>query len=287
MVRAAGCPLTVSKSSNSEVVATCRIRLIHWNAAEAEERARRLPAGTFAVDYDQLDPAGLRRLWQDPPDAVVVDLSRLPSHGRDVAVGLRSHKDTRRVPLVFAGGDPRKVAGVRELLPDAVYTSWDQIVAALHEAIASPPTDPVVPASTMAGYGGTPLPKKLGIKEGSLVGLVGAPDGFETTLGDLPQGAVIVRLPAGTGGSLDPRPDVTLWFTTRRADLESRIAEMCSRAEKGGLWIIWPKKASGVVSDVSQAVVRQTGLAAGLVDSKVCAVDATWSGLRFTIRKKT
>lgn len=271
------------------MTATYRIRLIHWNAAEAEERARRLPAGTFAVDCDQLDPAGLRHLRQEPPDAVVVDLSRLPSHGRDVAVGLRSHKDTRRVPLVFVGGDPRKVAGVKELLPDAVYTSWDQIVAALHEAIASPPTHPVVPASTMAGYGGTPLPKKLGIKEGSVVGLVGAPDGFETTLGDLPRGAVIVRLsPRGTaGGSLDPRPDVTLWFTTRRADLESRIAGMCSLAEKGGLWIIWPKKASGVVSDVSQAVVRQTALGAGLVDFKVCAVDATWSGLRFTIRKKT
>jgi hypothetical protein len=223
----------------------------------------------------------------DPPDAVVIDLGRLPSQGRDVAVGLRSYKDTRHVPLVFVGGQPKKVAGVRELLPDAVYTSWEEIVAALQQAIAAPPADPVVPTSTMTGYSGTPLPKKLGIKTGSVVGLVDAPEGFEVTLGDLPEGTVVIRLPEGAGSSLSRPPDVTLWFATRRADLDSRMAGMCSLAERGGLWIIWPKKASGVVSDLSQAVVRETGLAAGLVDFKVCAVDATWSGLRFTRRKQT
>jgi CheY-like chemotaxis protein len=120
-----------------------RIRIVHWNAAEAEERAGRLPAHAFAVDSDQVGQPGLRRLRQAPPDAVVIDLSRLPLQGRDLAGGLRTYKDTRRVPLIFVGGDPQKVTSIKELLLDAVYTAWDQIVGALQQTIASPPTDPL------------------------------------------------------------------------------------------------------------------------------------------------
>jgi hypothetical protein len=254
------------------------VRLIHWNAAEAEERAEWLRAAGYAVDYEALDPAGLRRLREDPPSAVVIDLSRIPSHGCDVALGLRKYKDTRHVPLVFVGGDPKKLERVKELLPDAVYTSWSEIGSALECAIAHPPADPLVPSSMMAGYAGAALPKKLGIKAHMTVALVNAPQEFEETLGELPEGVVLRR---GAGG----QPDLTLWFSTSRADLERDIARMGVYADNGGLWIVWPKKTSGVNSDLSQTVVREVGLASGLVDFKVCALDATWSGLRFTRRK--
>ena len=100
------------------------IRLVHWNAAEAAERAARLAHGGLRVDHAPLDPAGLKALRADPPDAVVIDLSRLPSHGRDLGAALRQSKATRGIPLVFVGDDPAKVARVRELLPDAIYTDW-------------------------------------------------------------------------------------------------------------------------------------------------------------------
>ena len=255
-----------------------RVRLIHWNAAEAEERAALLVEAGFVVTHNPLTPAELRALREEPPGAIVIDLSRAPSQGRDLAVALRKHGSTRHVPLVFVGGEPKKAARIRELLPDAAYTTWDEIGSALGHAIANPVTDPVVHESAFAAYAGTPLPKKLGIKRDSVVTLINEPTGFERTLGDLPPGAIV--------RSQDPDPEgVTLWFLRSRQQLEQQIEEMGAYAAGGGLWIVWPKKASGVVSDLSQPVVREVGLASGLVDFKICSIDETWSGLRFSRRK--
>ena len=253
------------------------LRLIHWKAEETAERAERIRSAGYEVVSEPLSPARLREIRDDPPLAVVIDLSRLPSQGRDLGLNIRKYKATRQVPLVFVGGDPEKVARIKELLPDAVYTSWSRIASALKRAIANPPQDPVVPESVMAPYKGTPLPKKLGIKADSVVALVSAPDGFEETLGELPEGVSVRRQ------ARQPL-DLTLWFVRSRKDLEHRIDKMRNFAQNGGLWIIWPKKASGIDSDVSQTIVREVGLGAGLVDFKVCSVDETWSGLRFTRR---
>jgi hypothetical protein len=255
-----------------------RIRLIHWKPAEAAEQVAVLEGAGHQVDAGLFDRDALRALREDPPEAVILDLSRVPSQGRDVGLGLRRFKETRHVPLIFAGGAAEKVGRVRELLPDAFYAEWAGMEACLAEALANPPDEPVVHDSAFAAYAGTPLSKKLGIKAGSVVGLVDAPDGFEATLGELPEGVMVRR-----GGSTDG--DVTLWFVRTRQELEGRIAEMGRHAAKGGLWIVWPKKASGMESDLTQAVVRKVGLASGLVDFKICAVDETWSGLRFTQRK--
>jgi len=255
-----------------------RVRLIHWNAAEAGERVEHLRAAGYEVIYDSADgPDLLNRLRSEPPDAVVIDLSRQPSHGRDLALAIRQYKATRRVPLVFADGDADKVARIRGLLPDATYTGWDQIPVALERAIASPPAAPVVPASRMAGYAGVPLATKLGIRPGAGVALVDAPPGFEGVIGELPEGAVLVR-------QFDRRPDLTIWFARSQEDLEHQIGGMVDLADRGGLWIAWPKKGSGVETDLTQVTVRRAGLAVGLVDYKVCAIDAVWSGLRFSRR---
>jgi hypothetical protein len=230
------------------------------------------------VDFEQLNPESFRRLRAIPVAAIVIDLSRRPSQGRDVAVAIRLSKGTRHIPLVFVDGDPDKVAGIKKLLPDAAYTSWSRIRGSLKRAIAHPVAGPVVPESAFAGYCGTSLSKKLAIRANSVVLLVNAPRHFEKTLGKLPEG-VTLRQRAGS------RADLIIWFTGSRSALEGRLPRMVGLAERAGLWIVWPKKGSGISSDLSQAVVRKLGLSAGLVDYKICAVDETWSGLLFTVRK--
>jgi hypothetical protein len=255
-----------------------RVRLVHWNAAEAKRRAAELRAAGYTVDYAPVTPETLRKLRLHLPDAVVVDLTRLPTQGRDVGIAVRHYKTTRDLPLVFVDGDPDKVARIRERLPDAVYTTWSRIRSGLKRAIAHPPVDPVAPRSIMDGYSGTPLPKKLGIKANSVVVLAGAPEGFETTLGTLPDGVMLRRRASG-------HRDLTIWFTKSMKDLASRLERMAEQVEAGGLWIVWPKKSSPIASDLTQVTVRKAGLAAGLVDYKVAAIDATWTGLKFSRRK--
>jgi hypothetical protein len=132
----------------------------------------------------------------------------------------------------------------------------------------------------MAGYSGTPLPKKLGIKEGHDVAFVAAPDGFRDTLGELPDG---VRVKSRATGPLD----VIVVFVTRRAELERRFDRLRAAMDPAaGLWVAWPKRSSGVETDMTEDVAREVGLAKGLVDNKVCAIDETWSGLRLVIRLK-
>ena len=255
------------------------VRLVCCKDDRAREIGAELEAAGFAVDAGAIDGPALRALGQAPPDAVVIDLGRLPAQGRDVGVMLRTTARSRHTPLVFVDGAEAKVARTREVLPDAVYTSRDDMAMSVRRAIAEPLKDPVVPNSNFAGYSGTPLPKKLGIKAGSMVALVDAPKDFEVTLGELPAGTEVVR-------RAEPGADVTLWFLRSIDDLHDGIDRMGEIAGDGRLWICWPKKTSGVVTDITQNEVRATGLATGLVDFKICAIDATWSGLCFTRRKR-
>ena len=133
-------------------------------------------------------------------------------------------------------------------------------------------------AGTKREYSGTPLPKKLGIKEGTRLAVVAAPEGFDATLGHLPDG---VRPRTQVRGVLD----VILFFVTRRAELARRLPTMVRALEDdGGLWVAWPKATSGIATDLGFDAVQSLGLHAGLVDNKVAAIDATWSGLRFVYR---
>jgi hypothetical protein len=123
----------------------------------------------------------------------------------------------------------------------------------------------------VAGYSGTPLPRKLGIKDGARVRLAGGPAGFATSLG------------------VEPRPrgeaDVIVLFCRSAQELGRRFPSLRKALHPtGGLWVAWPKKASGVATDLTEGVVRGYGLSQGLVDNKVCAIDDTWSGLRFVVR---
>ena len=134
--------------------------------------------------------------------------------------------------------------------------------------------------SPSAGYSGTPLARKLGIREGSRVAAVGAPDHFAPLL-DLPPGAALDR---------DPRPgadpyDVVVAFAPHREALEERFPRGRALLHvRGGLWIAWPKRSSPLATDMRESDVRTLGLASGLVDNKICAVDDDWSALRFVVR---
>jgi CheY-like chemotaxis protein len=257
-----------------------RVILIDWDAERAENHADLLTdAGhdveTFSKTGGGIEP--LRALRDNPPDVFVIDLGRRPSHGRELGVWFRQQKATRHVPIVFVGGESDKVVRVRQVLPDAVFTEWSKIRSALSQAIKNAPKVPVVPG-TFDSYSGTPLPKKLGLKPGITLALLGAPVGFEKTLGKLPDDVRISR-------RARVHAELAMLFVKSLADLKKRLpAAKRTMAPKGSLWIAWPKKSSEIASDLTQQTVREFGLGNGLVDYKICSIDGTWSGLRFAQR---
>jgi len=138
-----------------------------------------------------------------------------------------------------------------------------------------------------AGYSGTPLPKKLGIKAGCALALIDAPTGFDETLGLTGPGAAQLPDDVTVSRSLGDRHDVVVAFFTERSSFESLIANLGDVVfPDGEVWITWPKKASKVPTDMTEDVVREVALPLGLVDNKVCAIDATWSGLRVVWRRE-
>ena len=256
-----------------------RVLLVHWNAQEASEKARLLEKLGCQVeilcDSEQWRLGEIRRA---PPDLLLIDLARLPSQGREIAGYFRRLKATRAVPILFVGEDQERIERARSLLPDAHFTAWADIQAAVASAIDSAPAKPVVP-STMAGYSGTPLPKKLGIRENDSVALVNEPEGFRGKLQPLARGAQI--------GSRVASARVAILFATSQSELKRDFRPLIKALpEKSALWLAWPKRTSGVTTDLTETLVREMGLRAGWVDYKICAIDATWSALCFARRKQ-
>ena len=253
------------------------VRLVHWNEDEGLERRKQLEALGFEAVFDFGD--GLftaRQIKAAPPDAVVIDLSRVPSHGREVAQSVRGTKATRHIPIVFVDGEPEKVEKTRRFIPDATFTTWARIRTALPRAIAKPVKDPVVPDHNAAW--GRSTAEKLGIKPGFKVALLGSPKGFAGSLKPLPANVTFTARP-------EHDADIYICFARSSADLQAHLVATRDAARQT-LWLAWPKKASGIKSELDGNVVRETGLRAGRVDFKVCALDATWSGLAFKKRKQ-
>tara|TARA_R110002072_G_scaffold299403_2_gene474850 strand:- start:17596 stop:18390 length:795 start_codon:yes stop_codon:yes gene_type:complete len=254
--------------------------LVHWHEHECAERAEKLRALGYDVFAHWQHESGsvlTRHLKKSRPAAVVLDLGRLPSHGRSVATWLRSSKSLCHIPIVFVPGDKDKTQRIRETFADAAFATWGRMRTALPRAIAKPVKAPIVPSTP--DYSGTPLAKKLGLKEGSVLAVVRPPHDWQQTLGDLPVGATSKQ-------GLRGERNVVVLFCRALSELRADwpAAAKCL-ADAGGLWIAWPKKSSGQVTDLSDGVVRAFGLDQGLVDTKVCAINAIWSGLRFSRRK--
>lgn len=256
-----------------------KIKLIHWDQTEAKEKAQLITSLGYETDFESIrDPQTFKRIKTNPPDFFVIDLSRIPSHGKEIAVGLRQLKSTRNVPVIFTEGEPEKVEKIKTLLPDAIYSSWKTIRTALKKAEKQIDTIKVVPPSMMDRYSTAPLAKKLGIKENTKVALINSPKDFKKTLGELPQNVKLVN-------SLNDKADLIIWFTRSREEFDLGFFEILEHIGTNKLWVATPKKASGIVTDVNQNIVRNICLNEGLVDFKVCAINKTWSGLLFAKRK--
>ena len=131
----------------------------------------------------------------------------------------------------------------------------------------------------MSGYSGTPLVKKLGFKPGYTVWMANSPDGFEGLLGPLPENLTLTNQTS--------EADIALVFATTRPEIEEAFAEAKDKIPaNGAIWVAWPKRSSGVATDLTEDVMRDLFLPTGMVDNKVCAIDDTWSGLRFVVRKE-
>ena len=190
-----------------------QIQLIHWKIEESKPLVEKLSGLGYSVNNQlPINQQFFKNLRANPPQIMVIDLSRLPSQGRDVAINLRTHKTTQTIPIIFTDGDREKVTTIQQILPDAIYCSWDEIEAALHQAINNPPEAKPL-ESVFAGYSGTPLVKKLGIKADSNLCLINAPSGLLKKMGTLPEGVTIHT-------SLDNPCDLILWFVESAAVLE-------------------------------------------------------------------
>ncbi len=252
-----------------------RLRLIHWNAAEAAPYLTVLKEAGHRVEYSPEFSPQLMREWRSaPPDAFIIDLSRRASHGREIAIALRQSKATRGIPLLFCEGEEEKVAKTRALLPDAAFCKFSRLKSALRSATNSTPQTPVVPVAMMDRYAGRTTAQKLGIRSGDAVALLDAGRDMPAGLGELPADVTFVE----TGGA------VTLCFVTDAHELRRQISNLRSLAAQTKLWICW-KKGKSADGGVTERLVRETGIALGLVDYKICSVNEVWSGLLFAAKR--
>jgi CheY-like chemotaxis protein len=251
-----------------------RVLAIHRKPAIAAEYARRLSSGGLEGEaYPTLGPSAFRAIRANPPDAILIDLTELPSYGRTMAILLREQKSTRHIPLVFLKGDPAKAARVRQAIPDAVFATWPNIAPAVERAIAHAPESPALP-----GIAGIPLAQKLRIGEGASVALLHAPENIGELLGPLPQGAHVVKRMEGA--------DVSLLFVRSAAALGRALPSLAPQVERGRpLWVCWPKRTSAEAGDLTLPPIREMASVHGLVDSKICAIDETWSGTALSRRR--
>jgi CheY-like chemotaxis protein len=257
------------------------IRLVHWKPLEAKENIQLLVDEGMKVVSDVVEGSTfLKELERNTPDALLIDLSRAPSQGRDLAVAVRMRKSTRSIPIVFVAGKMEKVEAIRELLPDAGFTEWEHAASVITDAIRKGVEDPIVPGSVFAAYAKKPLVEKLGIRPGFSVSLVSAPPGFEIALGDLPEEASLIV-------GVDPKTNLTIWFAHSEDDLQRDLDAIARTSKQAPVWIAWPKRSGAIASDLTQQMVRQRAMSGGMVDYKVCSIDPNWSALLFTWRGKS
>jgi hypothetical protein len=254
------------------------IHFVSWDKANLDSHTSILNEGGLEVRFGvPHDRTFFQSVEREAPDAIVIDLAHSPSQGRDIAINFRRRKSTRAIPIVFVNGGGSTEA-IKTLLPDATFSEWESAVKDILEACTHPPKNPVVPGSIFAAYSGVPLAKKLGIKPGTSLLAIHPPGEFEKLLGDLPEG---VKFSQDDTSNCD----VLLWFVRSQSDLAKEIIPVSSRSDFKSLWMIWPKKTSKLASDLTQPIIRETGLSHGLVDYKICSLDETWTGLCFAKRK--
>lgn len=251
-----------------------RVCLFHWKSEEAQPLLATLKAAGHTVDYrERLE--SYREVRDNPPDAIVIDLSRMPSHGRELAVFFRGSKKTRHVPIVFVGGEPEKVERVRKLMPDAAYTPATRLRGALRTAMANPPKSPLLPSRMMDRWGSRSTAQKLGVGKDAKVAVIDPPPGYAQAIGTLPEGAYYDE------DSTEDCP-IALWFVHGVPEFHAALPRMRKLAARSRLWILWRKnKKDGLDGNL----IRTGCIDVGLVDYKICSINESWSAMVFAVKK--
>ena len=253
-----------------------RVCVVHWNSAEAKPLLDVCRQSGFDIEYPDSDGMAVcRAIRVHPPEVIVIDLSRRPSHGREVAIWLRSTKSTRHIPIVFAGGEPEKVARVREILPDAAFTEMPGMAAALKGALRRKPADPVRPRQMMERAHWKSAAQKLGIAAGSSIAVVEPPRDFPSLPGELPDAVDFVDDP-------DIAAPMTLWFVHELHELQASLRRLRALAGRSKLWILWRKGSKNGLTQISIATATAE---MALVACKVRSVDDRWSAMLYARRK--
>ncbi len=253
-----------------------RLVLVHWKPAEVRDRIAGLEDLGFEVDvYSNQMGSGLGKYRDDLPCVVLISLERLPSHGRQIGSWFRTTKATAGVPFVFVGGKSDKVEAVRAVFADAVFTEWDDVEAAIRRARRrKQKAGPTTECSTKE------LWDKLEIREDYTVALLGAPAGFERTLGKVPSSVTMRKQARG-------QADLVVLFPKSVGDLAKRWPSAVRMLpDKRRIWVAWPKRASGVDSNVTQDLVRGFGIDQGWTDVKICRIDDVWSAHMFARKRR-
>lgn len=244
-------------------------------------------AGYRVIADPPQNAGGMVRYFRElAPDAVVIDLDRLPSHGRELGLSLRASKSTCHLPLVFAGGIPAKIETVRAAIPDAIFTLWDDGIASVIRLAMTQPSPPRLRSRELPPRTGPgALERKLDIKPRSHFIIVSVNRNDDAWLNELltciPEGAVQQR-------RIDASTTLALFPVAARSNLLRAFEQArSSLPPKASLWIVHPKQTSALAADFNQDDVREAGLAHGFVDYKVCAVDKDWSALKFARRAVT
>lgn len=257
-----------------------RIRLLHWNREEAARYLDRLRASGHTVEYEEKFRPELMKLWREsPPDAFVIDLSRLPSHGREIGVALRNSRRTASVPLIFCEGPEEKVAAVRNALPDAACCTLRNLRSTLQNALHNPPRDPVKPVAMMDRYSSRTVAQKLGIRESSTLRVLDPPRDFTEILRPLPEKVEFLEDGSAQTAS------VTLCFVHDAPSLSETLSRVRTFARNGKLWILWRKGGQTARGDLTETLLRINALDLGLVDYKICSVNQLWSAMLFSLKR--
>ncbi len=255
------------------------VRVIHWNAEEAKPLIESIRGAGYETLYEHAGgPAVVQATRRPPhPAAIVIDMTRLPSHGREVGVALRNSKALRATPIIFVDGEGEKLEKTRERVPGACFCSRAQLARTLKKAIREAESTGELPRATaqMDLYRSRFTYEKLGVKPGSSLGVVDPPRDYLAALGPLPEGVDIVENP-------ESPQNVTLWFTYELDPYLEALRRMRSLADRTRLWVAWRK---GAKNGLTQNSVRECAREVGLVDYKICAIDGNWSGMAFVRRK--
>jgi CheY-like chemotaxis protein len=255
-----------------------RLRVIHWNAEEAAPLLALCRSAGYGVDYEHGGGPAMVKATRKPPvpDAVVIDLTRLASHGREVGVALRNYKALRSTPIVFVDGEEEKVEKTRERVPGAYFCTRAQLRRTLKKALSEERKGEFPAAAPMMElYRSRFTFQKLGVKPGMSLGVVDPPRDYLAALGPLPEGVEIVENPEAPEA-------VTVWFVHELDPYLDALSRMRRIAHRTKLWVAWRK---GAKNGITQNSVREAAREFGLVDYKICAIDGRWSGMLFALRK--